>query len=75
MLIRSRIANVTHSTNRIYPYLSEDRAVFTSGSDLFVAEFDFKQDMERALGGSPWVVGKHAVILCDYDENLEPSEI
>ena len=25
MLIRSRIANVTHSTNRIYLYLSEDR--------------------------------------------------
>lgn len=27
------------------------------------------------MGGSPWLVGKHAVILCDYDENLKPSEI
>jgi hypothetical protein len=40
-----------------------------------VVEFEFKQDMERALGGSPWLVGKHAVILRDYDENLKPSEI
>jgi hypothetical protein len=40
-----------------------------------VAEFNFKQDLERALGGSPWLVGKHAVILREYDESLKPSEI
>jgi hypothetical protein len=43
--------------------------------NLFVAEFGFKQDMERALGGSPWLVGKHAVIMREYDESLKPSEI
>jgi len=34
VLIRSRIANVTHSTNRIYLYLSEDRASSSSGDVL-----------------------------------------
>lgn len=28
-----------------------------------------------ALGGSPWMVGKHALILQHYDECLRPSEI
>jgi hypothetical protein len=26
-------------------------------------------------GGSPWIFGKHALILQDYDERLRPSEI
>jgi hypothetical protein len=43
--------------------------------NLFVVEFNFKQDMERALNGSPWLVGKHGVVLRDYDESLKPSEI
>jgi len=51
------------------------RSIGMKGDNLFVAEFDFKQDMERALSGSPWVVGKHAVILRDYQEDLKPSEI
>jgi hypothetical protein len=51
------------------------RMVGAKEENLFVAEFCFKQDMERALGGSPWVVAKHAVILREYDERLKPSEI
>jgi hypothetical protein len=51
------------------------RSSGAKAENLFVAEFEFKQDMERALGGSPWLAGKHAVILRDYDENLKPSEI
>ena len=51
------------------------RTIGNRGDNLFVAEFGFKQDMEWALGGLPWVVGKHAVVLRDYDENLKPSEI
>jgi hypothetical protein len=51
------------------------RSIGEKGDNLFVVEFQFKQDMERALRGSPWPVGKHAVILRDYDESLKPSEI
>jgi len=43
--------------------------------NLFVAKFKFEQDMERALGGSPWMVGQLALLLQTYDENLKPSEI
>jgi hypothetical protein len=25
-------------------------------------------DMDRVLAGSPWITGKHAVTLKDYDE-------
>jgi hypothetical protein len=51
------------------------RMIGRKEDNLFVAEFGFKQDMERALGGSPWLVGKHAVIMREYDESLKPSEI
>jgi hypothetical protein len=51
------------------------RSIEWKEDNLFVAEFAFKQDMERALGASPWLVGKHTVILREYDESLKPSEI
>lgn len=31
--------------------------------------------MERALGGSPWMVGRRALLLQHYDERLKPLEI
>ncbi|CAM0149310.1 unnamed protein product [Urochloa decumbens] len=57
------------------PYKMKIRSISEKAKTLFVAEFGFKQDMERALGGSPWVVGKHAVILRDYDDRMIPSKI
>jgi hypothetical protein len=44
------------------------------GNNLFVAEFGGKTDMERVLGATPWIAWKHAVILKEYDEKLQPSE-
>jgi hypothetical protein len=51
------------------------RSIGLKGDNLFVAQFKFKKDMERALNGSPWVVGKHVVLMQEYDECLKPSEI
>lgn len=51
------------------------RAIGEKGSNMFVAEFGDGRDRDRALAGSPWVVGKHAVILQNYDEKLKPSQI
>jgi hypothetical protein len=42
---------------------------------LFVAEFYSPVDRDRALEGSPWMDGKHAVILQMYDEHLKPTDI
>ena len=40
-----------------------------------MAEFTGKSDMERALLGTPWMVGRHAVVLKPYHERLSASEI
>lgn len=40
-----------------------------------MTKFNFQQDMEWVLVGSPWMVGKHALILQCYDEHLRPLEI
>ena len=51
------------------------RSIGEKEDNLFVAEFGVQHDMERALGGSPWVVGRHALLLQPYDEAIRPSEI
>lgn len=51
------------------------RAIGEKGDNLFVAEFGCSSDMERVLSGTPWMVGRHAVILHEYDEKLSASEI
>ncbi|KAL6660850.1 hypothetical protein ACP70R_000234 [Stipagrostis hirtigluma subsp. patula] len=45
------------------------------GENTFIAEFGSKQDLERVLDGSPWNVGKRAVLLQPFDPNLRPSEV
>jgi len=57
------------------PYGLKVRSIGEKEENLFVAEFKFEQDMERVFGGSPWMVGRHALLLQTYDENLKPSEI
>ena len=42
---------------------------------MFVAEFSCRPDMERALAGTPWMVGRYAIILQNYDEKLAASKI
>jgi len=51
------------------------RAIGDKGDNLFVAEFASKVDLERVLAGTPWMVGRHAVVLKMYDERLNASEI
>ena len=51
------------------------RAIGEKVDNLFVAEFGCKADLERVLAGTPWMVGRHAVILKHYDEKLSASEI
>lgn len=57
------------------PYGMKLRYIGERGDNLFVVEFGSMVDMNRILAGTPWVVGKHAVILKEYDEKLRPSEI
>lgn len=51
------------------------RAIGEKGDNLFMAEFGCRADMDRALAGTPWMVGRYAVLVQDYDEKLSASEI
>ncbi|XP_040385781.1 uncharacterized protein LOC121056051 [Oryza brachyantha] len=51
------------------------RAIGEKGNNLFIASLGCENDLKRVLGGSPWMVGRHAVILQEYDESLKPSKI
>jgi hypothetical protein len=42
---------------------------------MFIAELGSKMEMERILEGTPWMVGRHAVILQPYDERRSTLEI
>ncbi|CAN6232539.1 unnamed protein product [Urochloa humidicola] len=57
------------------PYGLRLRTVGEKAENLFIAEFSCQADKLRALNGSPWIVGKHAVMLREYDENLKPSDV
>lgn len=46
-----------------------------AGDNVFIADFANKVDRDRALEGTPWMVGRHAVILQDHNPRLRPSEI
>jgi hypothetical protein len=57
------------------PHGLKIRSIGDRGDNLFVVEFGSKVDMDRVLAGAPWIAGKHALILKEYDEKLKPSEI
>ncbi|KAM0831339.1 hypothetical protein ACQ4PT_065630 [Festuca glaucescens] len=47
-----------------------------AGDNVFIADFANKVDRDRALEGTPWMVGRrHAVILQDHNPRLRPYEI
>ncbi|KAL6595040.1 hypothetical protein ACP70R_048143 [Stipagrostis hirtigluma subsp. patula] len=45
------------------------------GDNMFIAEFGSKQDLDRVLDGSPWNVGKKAVLIQQFDPNMRPSDV
>jgi hypothetical protein len=57
------------------PFGLKFRAIGEKGDNMFMAEFGTKADLERVLSGTPWMVGKHAIVLKLYDEKLSASEI
>ncbi|XP_039815268.1 uncharacterized protein LOC120678182 [Panicum virgatum] len=57
------------------PFGFKMRSVGEKTENLFIAEFGAMADRQRALAGSPWMVGRHAVILQAYDESLKPSDV
>ncbi|CAM0945808.1 unnamed protein product [Alopecurus aequalis] len=46
-----------------------------AGDNLFFAEFGSKSDRDRVLEGSPWTVGRHAVLMKKYDADVQPQQV
>lgn len=51
------------------------RQIGEKSNNMFIAEFGNAKDMEKVLMGTPWMVGKYAVLLQDYDAKLSASDI
>jgi hypothetical protein len=45
------------------------------GDNMFVAEFGSRADKERVKDGPPWVVGKHVVLLQEFNVDLKPQDM
>jgi hypothetical protein len=46
-----------------------------AGDNMFIAEFGTKADKDRVADEPPWVVGRHAVILQDFDVDRRPKNM
>ncbi|KAM0844124.1 hypothetical protein ACQ4PT_057265 [Festuca glaucescens] len=46
-----------------------------AGDNLFVAEFGSKADRDRVMEGSPWTVGRNAVLMKKYDVDVQPQMV
>jgi hypothetical protein len=46
-----------------------------AGNNLFTVELGSMADRDRIMDGSPWRVGKHAVLLKKYDAEIEPHRV
>jgi hypothetical protein len=45
------------------------------GDNTFIVEFATKLDKDRVEAGAPWTVGKHAVLINNFDARQRPSDV
>jgi hypothetical protein len=57
------------------PFGPRLRSVGDRSDNMFIVEFGSDRDKQRALEGSPWVVGRYAIILQEYDETLKSLDV
>jgi hypothetical protein len=46
-----------------------------AGDNLFVVEFVKKADKDRVLDGPPWVMGKHTMLLQEFNIDQRPRDM
>ncbi|KAM0896465.1 hypothetical protein ACQ4PT_023170 [Festuca glaucescens] len=49
--------------------------VHPMGLNMFIAVFESVTDMQKVMRGSPWVLGKNAILLKRFDPLVEPTDV
>lgn len=77
MILSPSVIHISTTTSAMRPAWGNPRGLKLRNvrDNVFVADFANKSDRDRAQEGTPWMVGKHAVLLQDYDPWLRPSDI
>ncbi|KAM0896963.1 hypothetical protein ACQ4PT_022854 [Festuca glaucescens] len=45
------------------------------GSNLFLAELESKADRDRIMKGGPWMMGKNAILLKEFDPRIKSADV
>jgi hypothetical protein len=72
-----KLFHIQTITNALRPAWGNPRGLVLRplGENMFVAKFETKRDRDRVWEGSPWHISKHAVILEEFEEHMQPSEL
>jgi hypothetical protein len=49
--------------------------VRSMGPNLFLAELESEADRDRIMKGGPWMVGKNAIIMKEFDPSIDPDDV
>uniref|UniRef100_A0ACD5YCK1 Uncharacterized protein n=1 Tax=Avena sativa TaxID=4498 RepID=A0ACD5YCK1_AVESA len=71
------ILHINTITSALRPAWGNPRGLVINpgGDNVFVAEFATKADKDRVVDGPPWVVGKHGVLLREFDVDQRPKDM
>ncbi|CAM0909452.1 unnamed protein product [Alopecurus aequalis] len=53
----------------------KDLEVRPMGPNMFLAEFGSEADRSRVAKGGPWCIGRHAILLKEFDPRIKPDEV
>ncbi|KAM0902952.1 hypothetical protein ACQ4PT_018963 [Festuca glaucescens] len=76
-VLAPNIVHISTITSALRPAWGNPRGLLLNpaGDNRFVAEFATRADKERVVDSPPWVVGKHAVLLQDFNIDLKPQNM
>ncbi|KAM0872458.1 hypothetical protein ACQ4PT_038703 [Festuca glaucescens] len=76
-VLHRHVFHIQTITSALRPAWGNPRGlVFRSvGENMFVAEFATQRDRDRVRDGSPWLVSKNVVILSEFEDCMQPSEL
>ena len=76
-VLSPNVVHIQSIRSAMYPAWGNPRGlrIRPAGDNVFVTDFATKADRDRAFEGTPWMVGRHVVLLHDFDPRLRSSDI